>query len=123
MLSFPIPAPTTPYSELALTDSLIIGAAAPVDVDGEVAHLGDMYAQARLTFDNVRAALLKVDAELDHIASVQVFITDAAKMADFQRAWQETFPVHKPVRVTLVTGVVLEGLLIELHYIATRTVA
>src|SRR5262249_7093546 len=57
--------------------------------------------EVRVTFDRIRASLRKLDADMDKIVSIKVYLTDLAPYAEFSKVRGEVFP-HNPPTSTAV---------------------
>src|SRR5262249_44201878 len=64
--------------------------------------------EVRVTFDRIRESLRKLDADLDKIASIKVYLTDLAPYAKFSKVRGEVFPNNPPTS----TAVQVAGLLL-----------
>src|SRR5215472_8226319 len=56
----------------------------PISVEQEV----------RVTFDRIREPMCKLDADMDKIVSIKVYLTDLSSYAEFSKVRGEVFP-HK----------------------------
>jgi 2-iminobutanoate/2-iminopropanoate deaminase len=52
--------------------------------------------EVRITFDRIRESLRKLDADMDKIASIKVYLTDLAPYAEFFKVRGEVFPNNPP---------------------------
>jgi enamine deaminase RidA (YjgF/YER057c/UK114 family) len=52
--------------------------------------------EVRVTFDRIRASLRKLDADMDKILSIKVYLTDLAPYAEFSKVRGEVFPHNPP---------------------------
>ena len=86
--------------------------------DGSVGSY-DIETQVHSVFRNVRLILEEVGLGLEHLADVQVFLTDMKK--DFpvmNRLWAEYFPQGAPCRTTVEVGALPTPIAVELKCIA-----
>jgi enamine deaminase RidA (YjgF/YER057c/UK114 family) len=54
--------------------------------------------EVRVTFDRIRESLRKLDASMDKIVSIKVYLTDLAPYAEFSKVRGEVFPHNPPHR-------------------------
>ena len=66
----------------------------------------------------IRTILAEVGATLDDIVSATVFITDLKHFGPFNEAWAAEFGDHRPARATVVAGLLLPGLVVEIQAVA-----
>lgn len=77
-----------PYAYAARVGSLVLTAGAcPLDEAGEVAHVGDVAAQASLVMANLVAALDAAGCTLADVAKSTVYVASSDR-ADLVAAWQ-----------------------------------
>lgn len=77
-----------PYAYAARVGSLVLTAGAcPLDEAGEVAHVGDVAAQAALVMANLVAALDAAGCTLADVAKSTVYVASSDR-ADLVAAWQ-----------------------------------
>ena len=108
-----------PYSQGAVAGGFFfVGGQVALDPTNAVVAPGDAYEQTKFTLGRVATLLAEKGATLDDIAMATVYIPDLAHLADYNRAWAEVFPNHRPARATLVAGLLIEGLVVEITAIA-----
>lgn len=78
----------------------------------------DFGAQARLILDQTFALLEASGSGSDLIIRVECYLADTSYFADWNRVWDDYFPSAPPARTTVVTGLALPGLLLELQVTA-----
>jgi reactive intermediate/imine deaminase len=90
-----------------------------VNQEGKVVGAGDVGAQTRQVFENIKAALASADATLDDIVKITVFMKDVSQLNAF-RAVRDTYLTGNPPASSLVeiSQLVLPDLLIEIDAIA-----
>lgn len=109
------------YSEANIVGDLVfLAGQAALDPEGRLVASGDTFAQTRYALQRTKQVLTSIGTDLEHVVSVQVFITPEADFAEFNRAWLEAFGTIRPARTTAVTGLVVEGALVELVVTALR---
>ena len=64
--------------------------------------------EVRVTFDRIRESLRKLDAGMDKIVSIKVYLTDLAPYAEFSKVRAEVFPRDPPTSTAVrVAGLCL----------------
>ncbi len=91
-----------------------------MDPSGRVGFRGDLVAQARCAFENVRTVLDAADARPEHVVRMRVFVLDARAWAANSRAigeaWRNTFGRWFPAMTLVqVAGLYDEGALVEVE--------
>ena len=86
---------------------------------GSSSATGDMTAQSRQVFANIRAVLAEAGATMDDVVKITSFITDTGRYAEYAAARAEAFPNHVPASSTVtIADLVLPGMLVEVEAIA-----
>ena len=89
------------------------------DQEGNIVGGDDMKAQAKQTFENIRAVLAEAGATMDDVVKILAFITDMSRYADYATARTEAFPNNIPASATVTTPVLVNpDLLVEVEAIA-----
>jgi reactive intermediate/imine deaminase len=90
-----------------------------LDVAGTLVGKGDLKAQTRQVFENLKAALASSGATLDGVVKITVFMTDASEIQAFRDIRDTYFPKEPPAS-TLVQVVRLARpeFLIEIEAVA-----
>lgn len=108
-----------PYSQAAVAGGFIfVAGQVALDEQNNVVAPNDPYEQTKYTLGRVSKILAEKGATLEDIAQTTVYVTDLAHLAGYNKAWAELFPNHKPTRATLVCGLLIEGLVVEVTAIA-----
>ncbi|UIF87438.1 RidA family protein [Cupriavidus sp. UYPR2.512] len=108
-----LPAPSQPFSWATHAGSLMFTAHGAVDSAGQIAG-ADITAQARLTFDNLVAAVAAAGASMTDVAQVLIYMRDARDMAAIDVVYREYFTAPYPNRASVaVAGFVHPAMLIE----------
>ncbi len=82
---------------------------------------GDMKAQTRQVFENIKAVLAAAGAGLDNIIKINTYITDQSKFMDMLTVRTEIFGANSPASTAVVVaGLAFPGLLIEVEAIAVK---
>ena len=89
------------------------------DKEGKVVGKGDIKLQTRQVLENIKAVLEEAGATFDHIVRVTVYITDMSLFKEIHQVRAEYFKKDYPASTMVqVSGLVSEGLLIEIDAIA-----
>jgi reactive intermediate/imine deaminase len=113
--------PIAPYSWAIASQNLIFLAGhAGLDAEGLLVGPEDIRAQTRQTMENLRATLLAAGADFPQVVKTTVFLADVRDYAGMNEIYREYFPGPPPARSTVLTGFVVEGLLVEIEAIAVR---
>ena len=89
------------------------------DPQGNIVGEGDMVAQSRQVFENIRAVLAEAGASMDDVVKITAFLTDMARYADYAAARTEAFPNNIPASATVATPTLVNGaLLVEVEAVA-----
>lgn len=86
--------------------------------DGKVP--GTAEEEARLVMEAVKATLAEVGMTADDLVSVQIFCSDVAHYAAFNRVYRTYFKKEFPARAFLGSGTLLFGARFEVQGIAVR---
>jgi reactive intermediate/imine deaminase len=112
-------APIAPYSWAVKTEQLIfVSGQAALDADGAIVGAGDIRRQTEQTLANIRDTLAAAGATMADIVKTTVYLTDLANYAGMNEVYRTFFPGDPPARATLLTGLVVPGLLVEIEAIA-----
>ena len=74
--------------------------------------------EVRVTFDRIRESLHKIDAKMDDIVSIKVYLTDLAPYAEFSKVRGEVFPNNPPTSTAVQVAGLLFGARIEVDAVA-----
>lgn len=79
----------------------------------------DVTVQTREVLGQIDAILAEVDSGRDRILSASVWLTDLAHFAAMNAEWEAWLPAGcAPARATVISGLALEGLSVEIAVIA-----
>jgi 2-iminobutanoate/2-iminopropanoate deaminase len=113
--------PIAPYSwAIAARGLVFLAGHAGLDTNGELVGPGDIRAQTRQTMENLHATLLAAGVDFRHVVKTTVFLADVQDYGGMNEIYREYFPDPPPARSTVLTGFVVEGLLVEIEAIAVR---
>lgn len=84
--------------------------------DGQIAGIGDMYAQARQTLRNIEKALAQAGATLADVVRTRMFLTDVSRWEEAARAHGELFGEIRPASTSIgISALVQPEFLIEIE--------
>lgn len=113
-------APIAPYSWATRTGSLVFVAGnAALDNQGKVVGDGDIRQQTEKSLENIRITLEAAGATLNDVVKTTVFLTDVANYTGMNEVYRRYFPTEPPARSTVLAGLVVTGLLVEIEAIAS----
>ena len=99
--------------------TLYVSGQVSLDASGKVVGAGDLDAQARQVFENLKSALEAANASLANVVKITVFMTDLSGLPAFRRLRESYFPKNPPASsLVKVAGLVLPELLIEIEAVA-----
>lgn len=111
-------APELPFSPA-------IGAGDYIFVSGQVGFVNDkgedvkwVEAQTRLCLENIKRVLAEANASLGDVVKVTVFLRNAKDFAAMNEVYQSYFRGDKPARSTVIAGLALPNMLVEMECIA-----
>lgn len=113
-----------PYSQGAVASGLLYTAGqVALDEENNVVAPGNAYEQTLYTLERVKKVLAEKELSLDDVISSTIYISDLSHLAGFNKAWEEKFGEHRPARATVVAGLLIEGLVVEITAIAALPTA
>ena len=97
------PAAIGPYSQAVRAgDTVYFSGQIPLDpASGEIVGAGDIEAQARRAFDNLKAVAEEAGGSLDRIVRLGLYLTDLGEFAKVNAVMQEYFQAPFPARSTI----------------------
>lgn len=91
------------------------------DANGNLVGAGDMKAQTRQVYENLKTVLAAAGATLADIVKLNTYITDQSKFMDMLEVRSEIFGANLPASTSVVVaGLAFPGLLIEVEAIAVK---
>jgi enamine deaminase RidA (YjgF/YER057c/UK114 family) len=105
---------------------VVVAGQVAADRAGKLVGPGDVVAQTRRAFENVRAVLEAAGSGTSQIVRFQTFLTHAADIEGFMQARKELFPryfpdgVYPPNTILVVSRLVLPELLVEIEAMAVK---
>jgi 2-iminobutanoate/2-iminopropanoate deaminase len=105
-----------PYSQATVANGFVfVAGQVALDDDNKVVAPGDAYEQTLVTLDRVARVLADVGGGLEDIVTATVFVPDLKHLPGFNKAWEEKFGGHRPARATVVAGLLIDGLVVEVQ--------
>ena len=105
---------------------VVVAGQVGADRAGNLVGPGDVVAQTRQAFENVRAVLEAAGSGMRQIVRFQTFLTHAADIDGFMQARKELFPryfpdgVYPPNTLLVVSRLVVPELLVEIEAMAVK---
>ena len=105
---------------------VVVAGQVGMDRKGRLVGPGDVVAQTKQTFENIRAVLEAAGATMGQVARFQTFLTHAADIEGFMQARREVFPryfpdrVYPPNTILVVSRLVQPELLVEIEAMAIK---
>ena len=105
---------------------VVVAGQVAADRVGKLVGSGDVVAQTKQAFENVRAVLEAAGSSMRQIVRFQTFLTHAADIEGFMQARKEVFPgyfpdgVYPPNTILVVSRLVLPELLVEIEAMAVK---
>ena len=108
-----------PYSQAAVANGFVyVAGQVALDPDNNVVAPNDIREQTRYAIERIRTILRECGSSLEHVVSATVYISNLADFKGFNEAWAGEFGAHQPARATVVAGLLLPGLVVEIQTIA-----
>ena len=102
-------------------DMIYVSGQIAYDATGKLVGEGDMAAQTRQVFTNIREILESAGAGLADIIKINTYITDQSRFREMLAVRGEFFADHPPASTAVVVaGLAFPGLLIEVEAIAIK---
>jgi 2-iminobutanoate/2-iminopropanoate deaminase len=108
-----LPAPNAPIEWATIADGVLYTAQIPIKADGSI-ETGDIGAQTRLTFDNLKQTLKAVGGSLDDVAQVLVYLPNPEDFPGMNAVYAQYFARPYPNRATIVAELMVPGARIEI---------
>jgi 2-iminobutanoate/2-iminopropanoate deaminase len=104
--------PAVKYGNLVFTSGM-------VGRDPKTGEIGDdIQSQARVTLDNIKAALEAAGSSLDQVLKVTGFLANLDDRPAFNEVYKTYFTTDPPVRTCIQGGRLGDGILVEVDVVA-----
>ncbi len=95
---------------------IAVSGCAPVDVNGDLVGVGDMYLQSKRCIEIIAEALDGAGGSLQDVVRTRIFVTDIDRWEEVARAHQEAFADITPAATMVeVTRLIGAGMLVEIE--------
>jgi reactive intermediate/imine deaminase len=119
-----ISTPTAPqaigtYSQaVKCGNTVYVSGQIPLDPTSGQMVTGDMEAQIRRVFDNLKAILNAAGGDFSHVAKLNVFLTDLSHFALVNKVMSEYFREPYPARAAIGVAALPKGAQVEMDCVA-----
>lgn len=109
-----------PFSPAVVAgDFVYLSGAVPVDASGKLVG-ADVRAQTARVLDNLAALLKNSGSRIEQVASVTVYLKNAADFPAMNEVYSKYWPKEPPARTTVVANLAVPGALVEISMIALK---
>lgn len=99
--------------------TLYLSGQTAITADGEFAGIGDVEAQIRLAFENIRLIVDAAGGTLENVVKLTVYFVDIAHLDTYTAVLGELFPETRPAQTVVeVVRLAMPELLIEIDAVA-----
>jgi 2-iminobutanoate/2-iminopropanoate deaminase len=116
------PAAIGPYSQAIISEPFVFvsGQLGLNPATGDLAG-PDIIAQATQALENMRQILLASGSDLNHVVSVDVYLTHMGNFSTFNGVYQQFFSDHRPARAAVEVSALPKGGCVEIKCMAVRS--
>ena len=116
------PAAIGPYSQAVVSEPFVFvsGQLGLIPATGDLAG-PDITAQAAQALENLRQILLAAGSDLNHVVSVDVYLTHMGNFSTFNGIYQQVFSDHRPARAVVEVSALPKGGCVEIKCMAVRS--
>ena len=100
------------------TNMLYVSGQASLDEDGNVIHKGDIEAQLRKFYDNMKAVVEEAGGLMKNIVKATAYLTDIRYFQKEAEIRKEYFPDNIAHTIAVINNLALEGMMFEIEAIA-----
>jgi 2-iminobutanoate/2-iminopropanoate deaminase len=113
-------APNLPFSPAVRAGDYIFvsGQVGHVDADGN--KIDDIEGQTRQCMSQMEKILVKAGASLQDVVKVTIFLGDVSDYQKMNDVYRTYFPSEPPARSTVIAGLAIPGMLVEIDCIAHK---
>ena len=100
-------------------DTIYVSGTAALAEDGSIAHVGDVYEQAKRCLEIIMAALGEAGARPEHVVRTRLYVRSASDWEAVGRAHGETLGHARPATTLVeVNGFIHPDILVEIEAVA-----
>ena len=115
------PKPVGPYSQAIVEgDFIFVAGQGPINPGTGSLELGDVRAETRRVFENIRAILQAAGSSLDHVVKCNVYLRDIKDFGAMNEVYATYFAAPFPARTTIQAGALPGGIAVEIECIAKK---
>ena len=110
-----------PFSTAVQAGSFIYLAGTLATNESGALVAGDIRVQTKQVLDNLQRTLKGAGSQMSHVASVTVYLKNAADFAAMNEVYWTYWPADPPVRTTVMANLVMPDALVEMSMVALRS--
>jgi reactive intermediate/imine deaminase len=112
--------PISHFTDAVVADGFVyVSGIVPVDGEGQLVGGGDVVAQVRQVFDNMRVVLDAAGSGFEHVVKVTLFLTDIDDRPRINPVRQEVFGTTRPASTLVeVPRLAVDGAKVEIECVA-----
>jgi len=115
------PKPVGPYSQGVIEgDFIFVAGQGPINPGTGSLELGDVRAETKRVFENLRAILMAAGSSLEHVVKCNVYLRDINDFAAMNEVYATYFAAPFPARTTIQAGALPGGIAVEIDCIAKK---
>ena len=115
------PKPVGPYSQAIVEgDFIFVAGQGPINPGTGSLELGDVRAETKRVFENIKAILQAAGSSLDQVMKCNVYLRDINDFAAMNEVYATFFSAPFPARTTIQAGALPGGIAVEIECIARR---
>ena len=115
------PKPVGPYSQAIVDgDFIFVSGQGSINPETGSLELGDVRAETKRVFENLRAILEAAGSSLAHVLKCNVYLRDINDFAAMNETYQTFFSAPFPARTTIQAGALPGGIAVEIECIAKK---
>lgn len=109
-----------PFSSAVRAGDFVFVSGSSGYIDAQGNPVKGLEGQTRQCLENLKKELELAGASLSDVVKVQVFLTKAEDWPKMNEVYKEFFPVDRPARTAVVTGLIRPEMLVEMECIAYK---
>ena len=115
------PKPVGPYSQGIIEgDFIFVAGQGPINPRTGSLELGDVRAETKRVFENIKAILQAAGSSLDQVMKCNVYLRDIKDFAAMNEVYASYFSAPFPARTTIQAGALPGGIAVEIECIAKK---